>query len=122
MSLIFVVFACLIFKVSALAITCPDHVETMPDFNPKLYVGDWYSTFSSYNSFTDETSHCVRATYGELSMCPLQIKIAKGPFIYYVITFLGFLDPPPPLRQHVFSTKNQQKLAFSDPPPLQVLT
>ena len=20
----------------------------------------------------------------------------KGPFIYYVITFLGFLDPPPP--------------------------
>ena len=40
----------------------------------------------------------------------------KGPFIYYVITFLGFLDPPPPLRQHVFSTKNKQKLAFSDPP------
>ena len=37
--------------------------------------------------------------------------------------FLGFLDPPPPLRQHVFSTKNKQKLAFSDPPPpLQVLT
>ena len=24
--------------------------------------------------------------------------------------------PPSPLRQHVFSTKNQQKLAFSDPP------
>ena len=46
-----------------------------------------------------------------------------GPFIYYVITFFGFLDPPPPLRQHVFSTKNKQKLAFSDPPPpLQVLT
>ena len=21
---------------------------------------------------------------------------SKGPFIYYVITFLGFLDPPPP--------------------------
>jgi hypothetical protein len=40
----------------------------------------------------------------------------KGPFIYYVITCLGFLDPPPPLRQHVFSTKNKQKLAFSDPP------
>ena len=47
----------------------------------------------------------------------------RGPFIYYVITFLGFLNPPPPLRQHVFSTKDQQKLAFSDPPPpLQVLT
>ena len=39
-----------------------------------------------------------------------------GPFIYYVITFLGFLDPPPPLRKHVFSTENNQKLAFSDPP------
>ena len=21
----------------------------------------------------------------------------KGPFIYYEITFLGFLDPPPPM-------------------------
>ena len=40
----------------------------------------------------------------------------RGPFIYYVITFLGFLDPPPPLRNHVFSTENNQKLAFSDPP------
>ena len=68
MSLKFVVFVCLIFKISALDITCPDHVETMPDFNPKLYVGDWYSTFSAYNSYTDETSHCVRATYKELSM------------------------------------------------------
>ena len=37
--------------------------------------------------------------------------LTMGPFIYYVITFLGFLDPPPPLRQHVFSTKNKQKLA-----------
>ena len=46
------------------------------------------------------------------------IKSTRGPFIYYVITFLGFLDPPPPLRQHVFSTKNKQKLAFSDPPSL----
>ena len=51
-------------------------------------------------------------------------EVSKGPFIHYVITFWGFLDPPPPLRQHVFSTKNKQKLAFSDPlpPPLQVLT
>ena len=40
----------------------------------------------------------------------------RGPFVYYVIKFLGFLDPPPPLHQHVFSTKNKQKLAFSDPP------
>ena len=42
-------------------------------------------------------------------------RSVKGPFIYYVIKFLGFLDPPPPLRQHVFSTKNKQNLAFSDP-------
>ena len=41
----------------------------------------------------------------------------KGPFIHYVITFLGFLDPPPPLGNHVFSTDNNQILAFSDPPP-----
>ena len=35
----------------------------------------------------------------------------------------GIFGPPPPLRQHVFSTKNKQKLAFSDPPPpLQVIT
>ena len=52
------------------------------------------------------------------------LRLTKGPFIYYVITILGFLDPPPPpLRQHVFSTKNKQKLAFlTPPPPLQVLT
>ena len=43
-----------------------------------------------------------------------KMTAAKGPFIYYVITFLGILDPPPPPRQHVFSTKNRQKLAFSD--------
>ena len=42
--------------------------------------------------------------------------VCKGPFLYYVITFLGFWDPPPPLPQHGFSTKNKQKLAFSDPP------
>ena len=53
----------------------------------------------------------------------LEAEATVGPFIYYVITFLGFLDPPPPLRNHVFSTENNQKLAFSDPPPpLQVLT
>ena len=35
--------------------------------------------------------------------------VSKGPFIYYVITFLGFLD----VRKHFFSTENNQKLAFS---------
>ena len=51
------------------------------------------------------------------------VALAKGPFIYYVITFLGFLDPPPPLFKRGFSTENNQKLTFSDPPPpLQVIT
>ena len=40
----------------------------------------------------------------------------KGPFIYYVITFLEFLNPPPPLRNHVLITENNQKLVFSEPP------
>ena len=68
--------------------------------------------FRNVNMYQHETIH----------EC-LKFVCASGPFIYYVITFLGFLDPLPPLRQHVFSTKNKQKLAFSDPPsPLQVLT
>ena len=62
------------------------------------------------------------ANFSYLPKGPFLI-LRKGPFIYYVITFLGFLDPPPPLRKHVFSTENNQKLAFSDPPPpLQVIT
>ena len=53
----------------------------------------------------------------------VQKIFGKGPFMYYVITLLGFLDPPPLLRKHVFSTETNQKLAFSDPPPpLQVIT
>ena len=32
-----------------------------------------------------------------------------GPFIYYVSTFLGFLDPPPPLHKHVLVLKNAMK-------------
>ena len=35
-------------------------------------------------------------------------RFCKGPFIYYVSTLLGFLDPPPPLRKHVFCTENKQ--------------
>ena len=39
------------------------------------------------------------------------------------VLFLGFFDPPPAQRKHVFSTENKQKLAFSDPlSPLQVIT
>ena len=72
----------------------------------------------------DKTRACAPA-YIAILLATLSQKnhYSCGPFIYYVITFLVFLDPPPPLRQHVFSTKNKQKLAFSDPPPpLQVLT
>ena len=60
--------------------------------------------------------HCTMY-FGARSEVKWLLIHLRGPFIYYVITFLGFLDPPPPLRQHVFSTKNKQKLAFfSDPP------
>ena len=44
--------------------------------------------------------------------------VPMGPFIYYVSTFLGFLDPPPPhVSMFSVSIKNKQKWAFSDPPP-----
>ena len=77
MSLKYVVFLCLIFKVSAWDGKCPEHVETMPDFKPELYLGDWYNTFTTYNSYLDETSHCIRASYKELSMPPF-IGVAPG--------------------------------------------
>ena len=48
----------------------------------------------------------------------------RGPFINYVITFLGFLDPPPPPYVSMFLvlriSKNWHFL--TPPPPLQVLT
>ena len=47
----------------------------------------------------------------------LKTKVSMGPFIYYVSTFLGFLNTPSPLHKHVFSAKNKQKLTFSDPTP-----
>ena len=37
---------------------------------------------------------------------------AKGPFMDYVSTFLGFLDPLPPT--YIFNTENKKKLAISD--------
>ena len=68
----------------------------------------------------------IKEKYDLRSITKKDLKVPekpKGPFIYQVITFLGFLDPSPPLRNHVFSTENNQKLAFSDPPPtLQVIT
>ena len=59
-----------------------------------------------------------------MSLSPILLMVlALEPFIYYVSIFSGFLDPPPHVRKHVFSTENKQKLPFSDPPlPLQVLT
>ena len=35
----------------------------------------------------------------------------------------GIFGPPSPLRNHVFSHENNQKMTFSDlPPPLKVIT
>ena len=42
---------------------------------------------------------------------------ARGPFIYYVSTFLGFFDPLLSLRKHIFSTEIKQKLPSLLPPP-----
>ena len=65
MSLTFVVFLCLIFKVSALDITLKQCRISIPNFMQGI--GTLHSPHIC-NSYTDETSHCVRATYKELSM------------------------------------------------------
>ena len=50
-------------------------------------------------------------------------KVAKGPFIYYVITFLGFLDPPPSYVSMFLVLRIGKNWHFlTPPPPLQVLT
>ena len=78
MSLNFVVFLCLIFNVSAWDGKCPDHVETMPDFNPELYLGDWYNVAAIYNGrYIDETSSCIRASYKELSMSVFRMLMVE---------------------------------------------
>ena len=55
---------------------------------------------------------------------PQHVVTDKVPFIYYVSTFWGFLDPDPPLRKQVFSTENKQKIVIFKKHlfPLQVLT
>ena len=74
------------------------------------------------------TSLKVRMIYRPLPFCCKRIKHKKIKLIIGTIHILrhhifGIFGPPSPLCQHVFSTKNKQKLAFYDPPlPLQVLT
>ena len=46
-----------------------------------------------------------------------QKDVAKGTIHILRHHIFGIFGPPSPLRQHVFSTKNKQKLAFSDPLP-----
>ena len=65
---LFVLFVSLIFGVSAWDGNCPEHVETMPEFKPEFYLGDWYTIYTSYNSYIDGTTTCVRASYKKLSM------------------------------------------------------
>ena len=71
MLLKFVVFVGLIFKVSAGDNKCPEHVETMTNFNSELYLGDWYGTLALYNGdyYEMQTPSCSRASYKKLSMC-----------------------------------------------------
>ena len=43
----------------------------------------------------------------------LQLKVSyKVPLIYYVSTFVGCLDPHPPVHKHNFSTEDKQKIAI----------
>ena len=82
MSLKFVVLLGLIFKVSAEDNKCPDHVETMPNFNSELYLGDWYGTLALYNGdyYETQTPACSRASYKKLSMCYFSIGFKKPTF------------------------------------------
>ena len=57
-------------------------------------------------------------------MCKCPSKIAEdmranfteGPFIYYVITFLGFLDPPPPYVSMFLVLRISKNWHFLTPP------
>ena len=77
MSLKLVVFLFLTFKVSAWDGKCPDSVETMPDFNPELYFGDWYNTFASYNGGLDETVSCVKIEINPTLNVPELLKASE---------------------------------------------
>ena len=46
----------------------------------------------------------------------IKICTAKGPLIYYVKVFGGFLEPPISLRKALFTTQSKGKLPFSQPP------
>ena len=58
-----------------------------------------------------------------LSNMDAQVSIPLGIIHTLRNHIFRIFGPPFPLRNHVFSTKNYQKLAFSEPPsPLQVIT
>merc|ERR1712131_415474 len=46
------------------SLICPD-VTTKPDFDPSMYLGDWYQMEGTVAFFAPEGSHCIRATYGD---------------------------------------------------------
>ena len=83
--------------------------STLEFTREKINLEDVLASLMKYLAETTVSSRAV-----EQKMACL---IAKGPFIYYVSTFLGFFDPPL-LLKHVFRTENKPKLQFSDPPPL----
>ena len=56
----------------------------------------------------------MRLHIGQDPILPLQYILGTIHTLRHHI--FGIFGPPPPLRQHVFSTKNKQKFAFSDPP------
>ena len=94
MSLKLVVFLFLTLKVSAWDGKCPDHVETMPDFNPELYLWDWYNTFASYNGGLDETVSCVKIEINPTLNVPELLKSSERPITQYVRRAVGRSENP----------------------------
>ncbi len=47
--------------------TCPEGVETVAEFYPDKYLGEWYTTYSNINFFNQEGDNCIQASYKPLS-------------------------------------------------------
>ena len=62
--------------------------STLEFTREKINLEDVLASLMKYLAETTVSSRDVEQKMARL--------IAKGPFIYYISTFLGFFDPPPP--------------------------
>ena len=60
---------------------------------------------------------CLKMHHFRASLPKRVLTPPKGPFIYYVITFLGFLDPPPPYVSMFLVLRISKNWHFLTPPP-----